>query len=273
MLPKTPPIAYPGELPDISHQTISLRTQLRLSYETYSWLRYLSWTGLLLLGLLLFLLPGGFPPYAFVQLWQTVPLIGRLVALHGSAALYSLAALIAQALTWFLLWALFLVTCHKFALYTWSFYRSRTFMASGWLPSSALGENLARRSEPEPAARIMAGPPPTATARPASLPNIAATVPLARVATAPGIQPRPFVQASAPAVRQRIPSAPDESSTNLSLNNWPSLASAGATGVAWDVGITRRGKPNEDSVLTLHGTCNVGDRLLPYGRTCERSPG
>ena len=62
MSSKTPHLSYPGELPDLDHQTISLRTQLRLNYETYSWLRYATWSGLLLLAVLLVLLPGGFPP-------------------------------------------------------------------------------------------------------------------------------------------------------------------------------------------------------------------
>ena len=34
-------------------------------------------------------------------------------------------------------------------------------------------------------------------------------------------------------------------------------------GIGWDVGITRRQKPNEDSVLVLHGTCTFRGRLVP----------
>ncbi len=143
---KTPRLSYPGELPDLDHQTISLRTQLRLSYETYSWLRYVTWTGLLLLALLLVILPGGFPPRAAVLFWQTLPLTGRLVALHGSAALFSLAALAAQACTWLVLWGLLIAVCNSLARYTWRLSRAQSFLAaSAWLPSSALANEDARR--------------------------------------------------------------------------------------------------------------------------------
>ncbi len=34
--------------------------------------------------------------------------------------------------------------------------------------------------------------------------------------------------------------------------------------MAWDVGITRKGRPNEDSILALRGTCNFADQLQPF---------
>ncbi len=36
-------------------------------------------------------------------------------------------------------------------------------------------------------------------------------------------------------------------------------------GVGWDVGIKRKNKPNEDSLVALQGTCIYNDRLLPFG--------
>ena len=85
MSQKTSHISYPGELPDLDHQTISLRAQLRLSYETYGWLRYLTWSSLILLAALLLFIPGGLPPRVAVLFWQTVPMLGQLLALHGPA--------------------------------------------------------------------------------------------------------------------------------------------------------------------------------------------
>ncbi len=36
-------------------------------------------------------------------------------------------------------------------------------------------------------------------------------------------------------------------------------------GVGWNVGITRRYNPNEDSVVVLQGTCTFHGRLVPFG--------
>ena len=311
-------LSYPGELLDISHQTISLRTQLRLSYETYAWLRYLTWSGLALLGLLLIILPG-FPPRALVQLLQTLPLIGRLLSLHGVSALFSLAMLTAQALTWLLLWGLWAALCHSLASYTWRLQRSRSFLASAWQSSLAHASSprnpfdktspasdaaeaaRARGTAPftgqEQLVRVVQNPAPgvarASTGQEQSM-HVApalALAPLTRGATATGAargpssaslapdasrarnggalseldastQPRQFVPTTVPLIRPRAPSSSGEFST--SFTGWPSGFANSASGVAWDVGITRRGRPNEDSVLTLRGTCNFAEELHPF---------
>jgi serine/threonine protein phosphatase PrpC len=271
MLQKTPPISYPGELPDLSHQTISLRTQLRLSYETYSWLRYLTWTGLGMLGLLLFLVPGGFPPGVFNELGQTLPEIGSLLALHGSLALVSLVALFVGALTWCVCWAVFMLLCFHLGRYSWRLYtsRSQALLASNWFPSSVLTERAIRDPEPLTATLSLTSQRPGTTSaiptRP--IPPPSAPAPQRGVPPPPEYappEPRQFAQPATPQTRPRPAALPEEAATT-SLNGWPLSHTAGSnTGVAWDTGITRRGKPNEDSVLTMRGTCNFAERLLPF---------
>lgn len=268
---KTPRLSYPGELPDLDHRTISLRTQLRLSYETYSWLRYLTWTGLLFLAILLLILPGGFPPRSAVLLWQMLPLTGRLVAMHGATALFSLAALALQSLTWLLLWSLLLAVCGSLGRYTWRLYRSQNLLEGGWLPSSALVRASEGSSEPQaaPATLAQAAIQPAAFA-PAA-PTGQQTRSQARAAAGPAASPgreaaglatvRQFALPTIPLNRPRIPAATGESSSGgfasgLGLGTGP--------GVIWDVGISRRGRPNEDSVLALRGTCNFADQLQPF---------
>src|SRR5258707_1876030 len=133
MSSKIPHLSYPGELPDLDHQTISLRSQLRLSYETYGWLRYLTWSGLLLLALLLLILPGGFPPQVAFLFWQTLMMIGRLIELHGSAALLALLVLGIQLLTWLVLWLFLIGISYRLARYTWQKQSGRKILAGGWL--------------------------------------------------------------------------------------------------------------------------------------------
>ena len=144
MLQKTRPASYAGELPEIEHTTISLWAQLRLSYETYAWLRYLCLAGLVLPGVLLVFLPGGFPPPVFASLWQDLPLAGHLLALHGLAAFFSLLALLVQALTWLVLWGLYLHVGRILIRSTWHLYHAQTILNSGWRPSALLQVEAAR---------------------------------------------------------------------------------------------------------------------------------
>lgn len=244
-------VSYPGELLDLNHQTISLRTQVRLAYETYAWVRYLTWTALALASVLLLILPGGFPSRAFLQLWQTLPVLGRLIDLHGASALVSLVLLGGQALTWFVLWGLWAFTCSQLARYTWHLHRTQDFLASAWLPSTprekpAPEAPLARAGTPPGAARIAVSAVPTTPLREAP-------------PSASDAQQRQFAQPNMPLTRPR----PHPVAGEISLH-WPSASASSAPGVVWDVGLKRRGRPNEDSILTLRGTCNMAEKLQPF---------
>ncbi|HEY0755510.1 MAG TPA: protein phosphatase 2C domain-containing protein [Ktedonobacteraceae bacterium] len=300
MSSKIPHLSYPGELPDLNHQTISLRTQLRLSYETYSWVRYLIWSSLLLLAVLLLLLPGGVPPQVAVLFWQTLLVIGRLIELHGSAALFSLGALGVQTLTWLVLWLLLLGASYKLGRYTWQQRSAQKILAAGWLSSSALsngntpvthartaplnprlapfmslptpGAGPAKNPQPQPApgqsaawvhnsgaplVRSLSEPSTQLLTRP--LASNATQTPTQQLLDTPSqSQARQFAQlAAAPG---KLPSMPSGDFSS----NWSLHPVSSAPGIAWDRGIKRKGRPNEDSVLTMHGTCNFDERLLPF---------
>jgi serine/threonine protein phosphatase PrpC len=244
--------SYAGVLPEVDHSTISLRTQLRLSYETYAWLRYLCWTGLALIGVLLLLLPGGFPPRAAVLFVQTLPLLGRLLSQHGPAALFSLASLGVQALTWFLLWGLEIALCNALIRYTWRFHRAQSFLAHAWQPSSALDKSTEHNDE-EMSARSGAPSSPAIEHAP--------TAPLVRslAETPQQSSARQFARPSMSMSRPRLAAQP----SGEFFSGWTGAANS-TPGVAWDVGLKRKGRPNEDSILTLRGTCNFAETLLPF---------
>jgi serine/threonine protein phosphatase PrpC len=302
MSSKIPHLSYPGELPDLDHQTISLRAQLRLSYETYGWLRYLTWSGLLLLALLLLILPGGFPPQVAFLFWQTLMMIGRLIELHGSAALLALLVLGIQTLTWLVLWLFLIGISYRLARYTWQKQSGRKILAGGWLSSSALSDvrtpvTLARtaplnpRFAPSlPAPDRVSGPQPQPALLRAAVPTGTPAAPLVRsladssthvlvrpqsaVASqsqaraqadvASQSQVRQFAQPAAAAAKPRGGML----SSEFSLTGWGLHPVSNGPGIAWDPGLKRKGRPNEDSVLTMRGTCNPGgagdEHLLPF---------
>ncbi len=299
--PKRRSVSY--MLPEIEHATISLRTQLRLSYETYAWLRYLILAGLALLGVCLLVLPGSFPPRVFALLWQEAPLAGHLLVLHGAAAFFALLALLVQALTWLLIWGLYLHVCRMLIRSVWRLYHAQTILASGWLPSTSHTEK-ARSNERVPIPFHAPGRPPvyptqapsmpqgypTHAPHSMALPQRPANAPQAQVnrpvlaqarsfAPASGGAPsmlltrptveapqpaRQFAQPTMPLVRARTTVPIGGPATSALQADWPAIAPVSGTGVAWDVGLTRKGRPNEDSVLTLRGTCNFAERLLPF---------
>jgi serine/threonine protein phosphatase PrpC len=307
MFSKIPHISYPGELPDLDHQTISLRTQLRLSYETYSWVRYLIWSGLLLLAALLLILPGGFPPQVARLFWQNLLVIGPLIAIHGAAAFFSLLALGVQLLTWLVLWLILIAICNKLVRYTWRMQNARKILAAGWLSSSALANDkasitLARtapldpKSAPSVPTRTQAPDPqnkkrlpdmpergavPTNApfAQPArsladsstqvlvrSLAHSSTQTPAraqsdhAAQAAADSSISRQFAQPIMAPARSRSPMHSGE----FSSAGWPFNPVSSGPGIVWDPGIKRKSRPNEDSVLTMRGTCNFAERLLPF---------
>lgn len=284
MLPK---LRLSYGLPEIEHATISLRAQLRLSYETSAWLRYIILLALACVGVLLVFLPGSFPPHVFELLWQDLPLARGLLAQHGSAAFWSLLALLVQALTWLVLWGLYLHICRMLIRSAWRLYHTQRILASGWFPSPSLQVEKTRQDEqvpvtlaslaswPDrptiPAMPAMAKMPPGAQRPGATLPDMrpqgpsnAANAFQTPLATEAAYAPRQFMQ-PATLTRPR-PTAPSDPSTSAHRVTWPSMVptSEREPGVAWNVGLTRKGRANEDSVLTLRGTCNVAERLLPF---------
>jgi serine/threonine protein phosphatase PrpC len=54
-------------------------------------------------------------------------------------------------------------------------------------------------------------------------------------------------------------------SRSSEVQNRPVRAQPLEVGVGWNVGITRRSAPNEDSVVVLQGTCTFHGRLVPFG--------
>lgn len=252
-----------SELPEIEHATISLRAQLRLSYETSAWVRYLLLVGLAMLGVALILVPGSFPPRVFVLLWYDFPLAGHLLALHGWAAFFSLLALALQALTWLVLWGLYLHLCRMLIRSAWRLYHTQRILEDGWLPTAPPQTEKPRQDDLAVVtlASLASVPDiPTVPSMPAVRPKQpgprAANVGQARPAEI--TQPRQFVQPTAP-IRSYVGEAP----TNSLWSAW-SPVPASDSGLAWNVGLTRKGRPNEDSVLTMRGTCNMGERLLPF---------
>ncbi|HET8913838.1 MAG TPA: protein phosphatase 2C domain-containing protein [Ktedonobacteraceae bacterium] len=78
-------------------------------YVAHHWPKLAASLALLLSGILLFRLEGGFPPLAWLFLFKVLPQLPTLWAQHGSATLLPLLGLLALSLTLLILWVLFVM--------------------------------------------------------------------------------------------------------------------------------------------------------------------
>src|SRR5438270_1360208 len=78
--------------------------KFQTTYATQNWVKYTTCLGVLLAGILLFWISGGFPPHAWRFLLQSLPLIPRLWMLKGPSILLPLSALIMLSFTLLFFW-------------------------------------------------------------------------------------------------------------------------------------------------------------------------
>lgn len=80
--------------------------RLHTTYSKSSWLKLSAFSALIASGVLLYWLTGGFPPWAWRLLWQTVPQLPHLWQLRGSAIVAPLAGLVLLSLSLLIMWML-----------------------------------------------------------------------------------------------------------------------------------------------------------------------
>lgn len=89
------------------------------AYIAYRWLRPICVLVVLCAGLLLFLLAGGFPPWAWRLLVQVVPQIPALWAAHGQATLLALGGLVLLSVSLLVAWVLLFWVAWQMLAYWW----------------------------------------------------------------------------------------------------------------------------------------------------------
>src|ERR1051326_823109 len=74
-------------------------------YALHSWLRYVTWLGLLATTMFLLWASGGFPPQAWLLLAQLLMQLPAAWSVQGSTLLLPLVLLLVLSLVWLMLWA------------------------------------------------------------------------------------------------------------------------------------------------------------------------
>jgi serine/threonine protein phosphatase PrpC len=211
---------------------IDVIQQARIYWEIHLWSRYLS---LVLIGssvLLLWWISGGFPPWSWLLLLQSIPRFPYLYDMRGLPVVLSLVGVAALSLTWFALYCVFLWAA---AAVIWSWVRyggvqpDQRFLRPAWERTPAKSQDGTRRAQSQ----------------------------FVNVAQAFSDSPdfvRVETQSTPGSTRVKTRKAQDMDSA---------VAKTERVGVGWDAGIARKARPNEDNLAVLHSTCAHNGRLLP----------
>lgn len=248
--------------------------QLKTAYDLHLWAKILAWLALFGASALLWRVEDGIPPRSWLMLAQSFTQLGQLIAARGPFVLIPFAALLVLSLSWIALWclltwlALFLVLPRRAGAV------SAQKLAKNWRRSSA--DNLLDLGFDEPQASLAYaalkqrhdGKGDTymsnshhQDAHPQDTRH--------RDVRPPGAhQGRPYIaRGSNPAPTTAQVSAQTRAGGEMTYVGTPLVGvrgdGVGDVGVGWDVGITRKGKPNEDSVLALHSACTFNGKLIP----------
>ena len=198
--------------------------KFKLAYDIHPWLRHISWGLLLIAGIGIFWISGGFPPRAWILLAAVIPQLTRLWLLRGPVIILPVALLVIQSVTWIIAWGIFIAVCIALMRH-WR--QIRHDMEEFEADLQEAHEKISETVEHLPWS-------------PLSLP----------------VRQKPPLALSKQYEQEyQMPFQPWQRQLSLSLE----------IGVGWDVGTSRKHKPNEDSLVALQGTCIYNSQLQPFG--------
>jgi serine/threonine protein phosphatase PrpC len=236
--------------------------QFKVAYDIHPWLRRAIWGMLGIGALLLFWVSGGFPPRAWLFLAAVIPQISRLWALHGPAMVLPLALLVIQSLAWAIAWGFLVWSCIAIIRH-WR--QSRRELQEFEEDLEEAHNEMTQEHERPQGSLLHPGQPqevlplrsmPLSPLRPGQPQEVSLRpTPASSSSLLPGRQQPPLV----------LPGFKDVDPQSASQQWQRQLSLHFEFGADWDVGIKRKARPNEDSLVALQGTCIYNAHLSPFG--------
>ncbi len=119
--------------------------RLKAALVNYWWVRIAAGVGLLIGGIVLYTLSGGFPPWAWRFAASVFPQTPRLWAAQGAAVLFPLLGLGLLSLSLLILWIVVLGSLVKLVVFSWQLHHDRQRFAHDLEEAEYMAEYMARR--------------------------------------------------------------------------------------------------------------------------------
>lgn len=260
--------------------------QLQATYMDSSWIRIVARAGLILSGMLLLWLSGGFPPWAWRFLFHVIPQVPRLWAFNGLLIVMPLAVLLLLSAMLLAAWVVLILVSIRMIRSWWQERQELRRFNEEVLEAQYLSEEIEETQQnPDsfPQQPVLTSTAPSAIANnntaTAGFPamyqrsasrslNGAEDIALAHTP----IMARDRVKTEEEARTASEPRIPAYSRNALAV---PRLQSNGRThskggiyldiGTGLDAGIKRRGRPNEDSLFAIENITNSSIAPRPIG--------
>lgn len=123
--------------------------RLKAALVNYWWVRIAAGLGLLIGGIILYTLSGGFPPWAWRFAATVFPQTSRLWAAQGAAVLFPLIGLGLLSLSLLILWLVLVGSLVKLIVFSWQLYHDRQRFAHDLEEAEYMAEYMARREMEE----------------------------------------------------------------------------------------------------------------------------
>ena len=255
---------------------------LQTAYMTSRWMRIATRVALLLSGILLLWISGGFPPWAWRFLFQVMLQVARLWAVHGLLIVFPLAGLVLLSATLLFAWAAFVLAGIHLVRDWWQERQELRKFDEEVLQAQYLSEAVLEDLGASPFSQRHATPA-TATSANASVNGISGAS--SRMYQHSGhLSHEDISLVHTPVmVRDRVKTRHDArtgSGTDIPRYSRPAvlgprLQTTGKTkkkggiyldiGTGLDAGIKRRGSPNEDSLLAVENITRSATAPQPVG--------
>src|SRR5579884_2335846 len=117
--------------------------RIQILYTHHHWAKLAALIAIVFCGALLYLCSGGFPPWAWRFLAQTLPLIPLLLKTHGSAIFAPLLGLLLLSLALLILWVSLSIAAVRVGVQWWQDFHSHQSFAADLQEAEELAEAVA----------------------------------------------------------------------------------------------------------------------------------
>ena len=129
---------------------INMIQQIQTAYTDHQGVKLTTLIALILCGVLLYWLSGGFPPWAWRLLAQTMLLMDQLWSQRGAAILTPLAGLVLLSLSLLIMWVSLTIAAIKVGIHCWQDFQGHQSLDQQWQEAEQMSDNYIYNTRTQP---------------------------------------------------------------------------------------------------------------------------